>query len=267
MQWWCVAGSGAWSWAWRPLPGVWIAIALLALAYRRLLKAAPDDEPESVRRQRRWAFIGALFLLWASLDWPLGPLGASYLAWVHMAQFLAVGVAAPALLLLAVPPGAFEGLRSHPRILGALEGLTHPVSAFFVFNIAMTVSHWPDVVDTLMPTQVGSFLLDLTWLVAGLVFWWPLIAPVPARPGFHPLAKIAYLALNAFLIRPPFAMMIFSQHPIYAIYELAGPPAGDAMDDQQLAGAVMKIGTAWIMFVAVVVVFLRWKEAEERSGG
>jgi putative membrane protein len=94
------------------------------------------------------------------------------------------------------------------------------------------------------------------------VFWWPLIAPVPERAGFHPLGKIAYLALNAFLIRPPFAMMIFSEHPIYAIYELAPPVARDALHDQQLAGAIMKIGVAWIMFAAVLVVFQRWRRAE-----
>lgn len=204
-------------------------------------------------------------LLWASLDWPLGPLGASYFASVHMSQFLAVGVAAPALLLLAVPPAAYERLTDRPRTLRTLEAVTHPMVAFCVFNLVMTVSHWPGVVDTLMPTQLGSFVLDAAWLAGGLIFWWPLIAPVPVRSRFHPLAKIGYLALNAFLIRPPFAMMIFSEHPIYAIYELAAPPAGDPMNDQQFAGAIMKIGVAWIMFVGVVVIFKQWKRSEDEA--
>ena len=68
--------------------------------------------------------------------------------------------------------------------------------------------------------------------------------------------------LNAFLIRPPFAMMIFSESPIYEIYELAPPPAQDALNDQQFAGAVMKIGSAWIMFAGVLVIFRNWMLSE-----
>ena len=246
-------------------------MALLVLAYRRLVgRVSADPESQQVTRWRRVAFWLGAFLLWASLDWPLGPLGAGYLASVHMSQFLAVGVAAPALLLLSLPPKAFAGLLDRPRTLSVLEGVTSPLSAFFIFNIVMTVTHWPGVVDSLMPTQFGSFLLDVAWFAGGLIFWWPVIAPVPHRPGFHPLGKIGYLALNAFLIRPPFAMMIFSKHPIYSIYELAPPPGGDALSDQQFAGAIMKIGTAWILFVGVVVVFRRWvhvENARERAGG
>tara|TARA_Y100000588_G_scaffold81905_1_gene86248 strand:- start:92 stop:652 length:561 start_codon:yes stop_codon:yes gene_type:complete len=179
-----------------------------------------------------------------------------------MVQFLVVGIAAPALLLLALPTAAYEPLRRHPRLTKALSDFTHPVAAFFIFNIMMTATHWPGVVDLLMPTQLGSFVLNIAWMLGGLIFWWPLIVPVPDRPGFHSLGKIAYLALNAFLIRPPFAMMIFSESPIYAIYELAPPPARDALNDQQLAGAVMKIGSAWIMFAGVLVIFRSWMLAE-----
>lgn len=232
-------------------------VGLLAWGYRRLLaRVRPADA------WRRVSFALALVLLWATLDWPLGPLGASYLASIHMVQFLAVGVAAPALLLLAVPPVAFHALERAPRAVSVLRDLTHPLTAFFLFNVVMTVTHWPGVVDALMPTQLGSFLVDASWLLAGLVFWWPLVAPVPDRSGFHPLGRIAYLGLNAFLIRPPFAMMVFSEHPIYAIYELAPPPGGDPMGDQQLAGVLMEVVTAWIMLAAVVVVFVRWRNAE-----
>ena len=267
MQWWCVAQQGAWTWTWQPLLGVWVVIGLLAFGYRRLLGSLASNEPTAgPERWRVVSFGVALVLMWASLDWPLGPLGASYLASVHMIQFLVVGVAAPALILLGIPPQAFEGLRRHPRVLAVLRGATSPLNAFVIFNIAMTVTHWPSVVDGLMPTQLGSFVLDAAWLGAGLGFWWPIIAPEPARTGFHTLGKIAYLTLNGFLIRPPFAMMIFSENPIYSIYELAPPPAVDALNDQQLGGAVMKIGVAWIMFLGVAMVYRQWVKLEQAKG-
>ena len=264
MTWWCFAQPGtAWTWQWRPLIGVWLVMLLLVWGYHRLLSRVDDsDEPSRLRKSRRFSFALAVFLLWVSLDWPLGPLGASYLASVHMMQFLAVGIAAPALLLLALPIAMYEPLRRRPRLTKVLSDLTHPVSAFFIFNILMTVTHWPGVVDLFMPTQLGSFALNAAWMLGGLIFWWPVISPVPERPGFLALGKIAYLALNAFLIRPPFAMMIFSESPIYEIYELAPPPAQDALKDQQFAGAVMKIGSAWIMFAGVLVIFRNWMLSE-----
>ena len=141
MQWWCFAQQQPWTWTWRPLLGVWVGVVLLVLAYRRLVRR-PSADPESDRttRWRRSAFGLGVFLLWASLDWPLGPLGAGYLASVHMIQFLAVGLAAPALLLLSLPPKAYDGLLTRPRTLSMLEEVTSPVSAFFIFNIVMTVT-------------------------------------------------------------------------------------------------------------------------------
>lgn len=93
----------------------------------------------------------------------------------------------------------------------------------------------------------------------GGIFWWPIVAPVPARPGFSFLLKIGYLALNGLLIRPPTLIMLYAKFPVYALYELAPPiPGTSAIDDQQLAGAVMKVGSAWIMMVGITVLFYLW---------
>jgi putative membrane protein len=267
MQWWCVAGQAAWTWTWRPLPGVWLFVLGLYGAHRVVNRRWTDEaETHRAGRRRFAAFAGAAFLIWASLDWPLGPLGASYLASIHMLQFILVGVAAPALLLLSVPPAAFRAL-GKSRAFPLIRGVTHPLSAFMIFNFAMTISNWPGVVDTLMGTQLGSFALDLSWILAGLLFWYPVIVAFPHGERFAPIYKIGYLALNAFLIRPPFAMMIFSESPIYGIYELAPPLGGvDPLADQQLGGAIMKIGTAWIMAIGVIVVFRGWFRQAQAAG-
>lgn len=267
MQWWCVAGQSAWSWAWRPLLGVWLFVLALFAVYRTLGRRWGDSAGTySSVTGRRAAFWAAAFLLWISLDWPIGPLGAGYLVSIHMVQFVLVGVAAPAFLLLSVPPEAFVALGRH-RTFPFIRGLTHPLSAFVVFNVVMTVTNWPGVIDTLMVSQLGSFALDLSWIAGGLVFWYPIIVAYPHGESLQPIVKMGYLSLNAFLVRPPFAMMIFSGSPIYASYELA-PPIGsiDPLADQQLGGAIMKIGTAWVMAVGVVVVFRRWYTRAKAAG-
>ncbi|MDT8369284.1 MAG: cytochrome c oxidase assembly protein [Longimicrobiales bacterium] len=264
-QWWCFTRQEPWSWSWQPLLGVWAMVGLLAWGYWRLRVSLVREGGEGGGPWWRPVSFGAgLFLLWISMDWPVGPLGASYFASLHMAQYVAVGVAAPALLFLGLPAAALRRLEGRPGVMAVLRAVTHPLVAFCLFNGVMTLTHWPSVVDTLMPTQMGSFVLGASWMVAGLVFWWPVLAPVPERPGFTPLARIGYLALNAFLIRPPFAMMIFSEDPVFRIYELAPPPAGDPMDDQQLGGVIMKIGVAWVMFAGVAAIFLQWVRSDDQ---
>ena len=269
MQWWCVAQTRAWDWTWQAYPGVWLFLIAVAGLYVSGLRLIPSDSPATpaeLRRARRYFLVG-LGLLWLSLDWPIGTLGTSYMVSVHMIQFLVIGMIAPALLLLGTPTAIFEQLPRWPRLYRAISGVTQPVVAFFVFNVGMTITHWPDVSDTLMASQLGSFVLDMTWLTCGLILWWPLISPVPDRSGFPPIMRVLYLAVNAVLIRPPFLMMIFSRYPIYATYELAPPiPGVDPLGDQQMAGGFMKVGSAWILIFGLVIVFFGWvrdsKEAE-----
>ncbi len=269
MQWWCSSQSVAWDWTWRPYAGVWILVIAAATAYGlhiRTLERGRGPAAAGVGTRHRVLFGLGLMCLWAALDWPLGPLGASYLASLHMVQFLLVALLAPPLLLLGLPPATYDLLRHSPRLHAAIDSATQPLVAFFVFNMVMSVSHWPSVVDALMATQLGSFGLDMSWLVSGLIFWWPLVCPVPERPKFSFLMKIVYLGLNVVLVRPPFVILVYSKFPVYATYELAPPIAGtSALDDQQLAGVIMKVGSAWIMLLAMTVMFVMWHRAQQRG--
>ncbi len=268
MRWWCSAQSVAWDWTWRPYVGVWLLILLLAGLYGVLLRRlrAHEATDPTPRPRRAALFAAGLLSLWAALDWPLGPLGASYLVSIHVVQFLLVAVVAPPLILLGLPREAFHLLRERPPALGIVQSVTHPLAAFFIFNVVMSMSHWPSIVDTLMTTQLGSFAIDITWLLSGIVFWWPLVCPVPERPKFHPLLKMGYLGINAVLVRPPTVIMLYSKFPAYATYELAPPiPGTSALDDQQLAGVFMKVGSAWIFLVAATIVFFLWQRAARRE--
>ena len=259
MQWWCSAQTGAWDWTWRPYVGVWLFVGLIGVAYVIAIRRAASRGlagDSRTRRRQALLFGSGLALLWVALDWPVGPLGAGYLLSMHMVQFLMVGMLAPALFLLGIPRPAFESLRHRPSTLAALQAITQPVVAFFVFSIALTITHWPSVVDALRVSQLGSFALDVAWIVAGAIFWWPVIAPVPEWKKFGYLLKIAYLGLNIVIVRPPVVLLFYSKFPAYATYELAPPLGGvSPLDDQQLAGAVMKAGSAWIMLIGISVLF------------
>jgi putative membrane protein len=118
-----------------------------------------------------------------------------------------------------------------------------------------------------MNSQLGSFVLDMAWLGGGLVLWWPVVAPIPRRPGFTYMYKIGYLILATILNTPAFALLTFSELPLYATYELAPPIHGlSTRDDQRLAGLMMKIGGGVIFWIGITVLFFRWYQTEHAEG-
>lgn len=254
MQWWCAAQGVPWEWSWRPYPGVWAFLGLLALAYVGLRRRAAGDRAG----RRRAAFVAGWVLLWIALDWPVGALGAGYLASVHMVQFLLIALAAPPLLLYALPPSGLRRLPEQGPLERALRTATHPALTILLFHTIVVATHWPSAVDRLMASQAGSFLLDLAWLVGGLLFWWPVVCPVPKRRFPYP-AKIGYLILATVLGTAPFLFLTLAELPFYATYELAPPVAGiSARQDQRIAGILMKLGGGAVLWTAITVLFFRW---------
>jgi putative membrane protein len=256
IQWWCSAAGTPWTWDWRPYPGVWLFVAAMVAFWMTATRRA-SAEAGAGKPRPHWYFAGVA-LLWLALDWPLGAL-AGYLASAHMAQFLFIAFAAPPLLLLGLPQAPTNIRPSRVRRI-----LTHPLLALVAFNAAVIATHLPVVTDTLMPTQVGSLLIDLVWLGGGLLFWWPVI-----RPGVHtwfsPPVRMAYLFANMVLMTAPGAMIAFSELPIYATYELAPPvPGFTPLDDQRMAGLNMRVGAAIISWTTISILFLRWNRAEVR---
>jgi putative membrane protein len=262
MRWWCAAQSVAWSWSWQPYPGVWLFI-LSFLAVGLAMRRRAAARGQSVGPARTTASVTGLLLLWLALDWPVGALGAGYLASVHMAQFILVSLLAPPLLLLGVPAAALS--TSSRWLAHAGRVATHPITAIAAFFAAVIVTHLPPITDRLMPSQLGAFIIDVLWLAAGVVYWWPVIVPVPARAWFTSPVRIAYLFASMVLMTAPGAMITFSDLPIYAVYELAPPiPGVSALEDQRIAGLGMRFGGALVTWIAISIVFLRWNREEER---
>jgi cytochrome c oxidase assembly factor CtaG len=264
MQWWCSAQGEPWTWAWQAYPGVWVFIGLLAYGYARLLRATLQPSDAVRRAPYAVSFGAALLLLWLALDWPVGAIGAGYLASVHMVQFLVLGMIVPPLMLYGIPEATYH--RLPPRLLAALRPVTRPVVAFTAFNLMVILTHMPAIVDTLMATQLGSFVIDVLWLGGGLLFWWPVAVGTPGGSQLRELAKVGYLGLQLIAMKPVFVYLTFSKYPQYAIYELAPRISSiSARADQQMAGLLMEVAGMIIILIAVGAVFLKWSMREERT--
>ncbi len=259
MQWWCAATGEQWTWTWRAYPGIWIFVAAVALGAWLLAGRGAWSRAAAGGRA---AFISGLALLWLSNDWPLGPVAAGYLASAHALQFTIVSMLAAPLILVALrgPVVARFGERRFPA---PLRALLHPLSAAIAFNAVVAATHTSRVVDALMPTGSGAFVIDAAWFVSALLFWWPVVMPVPARRFFGAPMKVFYLLVGTLFHTAIGMVMLVAEHPLYGIYELAPPILPmSPHTDQQLAGGIMELGVFFIVVVGAAIVFFRWIERD-----
>lgn len=262
VQWWCSARGIPWRWSWQAYPGVWIMMAGLIALYARWskpLSSAMSHAYASTPARRVGGWIGVV-LVWMALDWPGGPLGTGYLASVHAAQFLALAMFAPPLLLRGIDGDRIHAMLARDgRAAKIIVTVTKPLFAMIAFTIVMLATHAPGIVDTLMRTQFGAFVLDIAWFTSGLVFWWPVVIDVPVRERFGAPMQILYLFAGTQAHLYLSMWLLLAEFPAYGIFELAPRVTGlSALEDQQVAGGLLlTIGGTYVLGV-ISVLFFRW---------
>jgi putative membrane protein len=261
VQWWCSARGMPWDGSWQAYPGVWLFVIAVGALFWKLRTRQSSQIPQT---SRTFILPAALLLLWATLDWPVGPLGAGYLAWIHSVQFLMLAMVVPPLLLAGLDRGRIASLFSrHPVLGNALRRVTQPLFAIVLFGVTMVITHLPNVVDTLMATQIGAFALDLAWFVVGLIFWWPVIIRVPERAHFPPLVQMLYVFFGTQPHLYIAMWLLAADYPSYGTYELAPRITSlSAITDQQIAGALMLAFGATYVLGVISVLFFRWMQRE-----
>jgi putative membrane protein len=264
VTWWCAASKEPWSWAFRAYPGIWLFMGLLLAGYLLAFRHAPAGSAPTDRR-KRWAFVGGWAVLWLATDWPLGTLGAGYLATAHMAQYVLYTMAAAPLLMLGLPEWMLRRALSRLRAYRLVRVLAKPLVAGLVFNLVLVTTHAPITVDNLRTNQAGSFVLDVTWLLSALLLWLPVCGPLDEVKPSYPVRGV-YLFLAAGVVpMVPGGILTFSDTPLYAVYELAPRINGfEALDDQQAAGAIMKIGNLPLLWPVLAALFMRWGSEDQK---
>lgn len=263
IEWWCTALARPWSWRWIPYPGIWAASILPLVLYGFAVRR--HDGP--VNRKKVGQFVTGMVVFWIASDWPLGTLGAGYLASAHMAQYLLYTLLAAPLLLLGTPEWMARNIVRRLRIEPVVEWLgRNPVSTGLIYNTILLSTHAPASVEILRNSQWGSFAMDVAWVIAGFLLWLPVISPLTNARASSTWAKMGYLFVTTSVVAViPASFLTFTSAPIYGIYELA-PRIGSltALEDQQLAGIIMKIATIPVIWSTIAVLWFRWTAREAR---
>lgn len=264
VAWWCSSTGQVWTWRYTPFIGVWLVAAGLIGGY--VVSHRRAGQPIEPRRLRAWVFgVLALFLV---SEWPIGQLGAGYLATVGIARYVVYSFVAAPLLLAGIPTWLVDRwLPIGSRRERIVSTVTRWPNALLIFNAVLFATHLPVTIDTLKPSQLGSFSLDVVHLTAALIWWWPAMRREPDRNAIHEPARAFYLFASSVLMFVPAAFLTFNPLPLYGLYELAPPLwlGYDAIQDQQAAGIVMNVVGGFVLWGIIATLFMRWAKEQERS--
>jgi putative membrane protein len=75
-----------------------------------------------------------------------------------------------------------------------------------------------------------------------------------------------YLFLTSIVPTVPGAWLIFAEGAVYSAYDIPQRMFGISVTtDQQVAGAIMKLGAGTYLWVIITMLFFKWSAAQERA--
>ncbi len=255
---------------WSPHPDVWLLVALLAAGYWiALVRVGPrytaPGIPVATKLQITSYSLG-VFAIWLSSDWPIHDFAEKSMYSVHMTQHLLITLIAIPLLLLGMPawlaryllaPGSlrFRFVRWWSRFLPAL----------IVFNVMLVLTHVPAIVNASVGNGLLHFTIHAALFLTSIVVWMPVVSPLPEIPRLHWLPRMIYIFLQSIVPTVPASFLTLGDKPLYHSY--VGLPhlwGVSSLEDQQIAGLIMKIGAGLFLWALIAVIFFRWAADEER---
>lgn len=256
--------------AWEPQPDVWLLIAALAVGYwiavvRIGPRFAVPGQPIVTRFQVTCWSLG-VFATWLAADWPVHVVAEQMNYSVHMVQHLTFAMVAAPLLLLGTPAWLARWvLRPNTAPFRIARSLSRFVPALVVFNVVLVITHWPALVNESLDSGLVHFGLHALLFVSSLIVWMPVLSPLPEIPRLSTPMRGIYLFSQSVVPTVPASFLTFGAAPLYKFYEGVPHLWGlSTLEDQQVAGLIMKIGAGMLLWALITVFFFRWAADEER---
>jgi len=259
------------TWTRDPLP--WIGIVVATVAYLAAVRIVNRHHPtNTVPGWRIAAWLGGVAAIAVALLSAVDVYAESLFS-VHMVQHLLMAMVAPPLLAFGAPvtlalrvatPGVRRGVLLpllHSRVVRAVSW---PPVGWAIFAAVMWATHFSPLFNAALDNEALHSAEHLLYLVAGALFWWPVIGADPVRWRLSPIGRMVYLASQMPFNTAVGLAIYFAPAVLYphyaAIIRTWGP---DPFTDQQVAGIVMwGIGDV-ILLGALVLAIAAWLGADE----
>jgi putative membrane protein len=259
--------------SWTPPILLSLTMVLALFLYLRGWRQLRATSPNVIPAWRLASFLAGLLSIWVALGSPLAALDEQLLT-VHMIQHLLLMTIAPPLIWMGAP--LMPMLHGLPRpfvqsVLGPLfrlpllQGigrvLSKPAICWFASTAALVGWHIPAAFTLALHSEPWHIVEHSSFLVAGLLFWWPVIQPWPSVPVWSRWSILLYLFLATLPCDILSAFLVFSDRVVYAAY--LSPPrqfALSALADQECAGAVMWTCVTLAYLVPAAILTIRLLE-------
>ena len=251
--------------AWDFSPPIVIGLLVGAIGYYLALRQLKLNHRTAPPNWQIGCYYGGLVTVAIAL---LGPLDTfnDELFLLHMLQHLALMQVAAPLILLGRPVQlalkAISVKRSGPilkailrprSVRAALTLLTAPLVATFAYNANLVMWHVPNFYDAALRSDAIHELEHLMFFGFALLFWWPIIDPVPRHHKMPKHWAIAAIFLTMVVGIGIGAILTLSPSVIYPFYLGAENPWGlSPLVDQQIGGVIMWVGGGFLYLLILI---------------
>ena len=229
---------------------------------------------------RAASFLFGLFLAWLAVGSPLAAFDEQLLT-VHMAQHLLLMTIVPALILLGAPllpllhglPRDFvqtilAPLFRYPAMQRLGRLLSQPAFCWLAATAALVGWHVPAAFRLALQSEMWHVVEHSSFLVAGLLFWWPVIQPWPGVAHWPRWSILLYLFLATLPCDILSAYLSFCDHVVYSAYlNVPRPFAISPLADQQCAAALMWTCVTIVYLVPAAVLTVQLLGAQTARAG
>ncbi len=256
--------------------GPFLILAIVVAVWHEigLAREARGSGPERTRERRRrslW-FYGGLVVLLLAVESPLDYWSYDYF-FVHMVQHLLLMFAAPTMIVAGAPwQPLLDGLpwRAGSGVTGGIlrggwsrplhavaRWLLRPWVSVVIFNLVMLFWHIPGPFDLAENNRaVHIWLMEGTFIVAGVLFWLQFIPSPPFRMRMPPEGQaVALVGTNVAMWILAMSMSFLTQVSWYPVYDhIPGVTLSPFASQQIGAGILWICGDFWAIPMLIVVI-------------
>jgi len=249
-----------------------VAALLYAWAANRVARAHPNNP---VPRFRELSWYAGLIAIVIALESPIGAYDTMFFS-IHMIQHLILMMIAAPLMAIGAPITLLlrvASSRTRRRLLlpilhsRPVRFISFPPVTWLTFAAVLWGTHFSPIFNESLNNETVHIFEHVLYVVASLLFWWPVVGADPSPWRLPHAGRILYLFLgmpqSAFL-----GLAIYSAPQVlYPHYETVVRTWGPSpLNDQAWAGAIMWLGGDMMFFVALILAVWVWLRAEEAEG-
>ena len=242
-----------------------LALIMTAVLYLRGWLRLRSAFPNLIPAWRVAAFMTGLFSVWTATASPLAPLDHQSLTMHMVKHLLLMTVAAP--LILAGAPAAplLSGLQkrfvSTDALVDSLIGdslSARPILCWLAATATVIGWHLPAAFQLALRSHWAHDLEEISFLLAGLLFWHPVIRPLATVTRSLRWSVPLYLFLATLPCDVLSAFLVFCNRLLYPIY-LSTPQLFSMypLQDQECAGALMWVWVTFAYLIPAVVITMQ----------